>query len=328
MATTPKIILGASGIGSNWLKEDMGALADALKSLNINEIDTAAIYPITSPGLSEELLGEIEYGKRGFLIDTKIITSMQGGDNTMTAEAIEYSLSKSLKALKVDKLHIFYCQGPDKSTPIPQQAAAMDAHHRAGKFDHLGVCNFSAAMLEEWMDVATQQNLIKPRFFQGQYNLFCRSYESSLFPILRKHDIHFIGFSPLAGGFLTGKLTRANTDVELDGTRFAVTEGNIPGVAYRHWYDKTCMHDGIRRMDALCADAGIALAEAAYRWVLFHSMVDASKGDAVIVGPRSAEQLRRYDEFARKGRLPEALVEGLNGLWEGVREDARAIVVY
>lgn len=101
---TSKIILGTSGFGSSWLKADLETLADTLKSLNINEVDTAAIYPISSPGLAEELLGEVEYGKKEFLIDTKIITSMQGGDNSMSAEAIEYSLSKSLKALKIDKV--------------------------------------------------------------------------------------------------------------------------------------------------------------------------------------------------------------------------------
>ncbi|TGO61970.1 hypothetical protein BCON_0023g00280 [Botryotinia convoluta] len=325
---TPKVILGTSGVGSNWLQEDMGALADALKSLNINEVDTAAIYPITSPGLVEELLGEIKYGKKGFLVDTKIITSMQGGDNTLTAEAIEYSLSKSLKALKVDKLNILYCQGPDKFTPIPQQAAAMDAQYRAGKFQSLGVCNFSVEMLEEWMAVAEQQNFIKPSVFQGQYNVFCRSYESSIFPMLRKYGIKFVGFSPLAGGFLTGKLTLSNGDEDLKGTRFEVKDGNIPGMAYRYWYDKSSMHDGIRKMAVLCEKFGIEVGEAACRWVLFHSMIDGSNGDAVIVGPSDLEQLKLYDEFAHKGRLPKALVEGMNDLWDVVKDDASTIVIY
>lgn len=127
---------------------------------------------------------------------------------------------------------------------------------------------------------------------------------------------------------MTGKLTLSNGDEDLKGTRFEVKEGNIPGMAFRYWYDKPSMHEAMRKMSVLCKEFGVEPGEAAWRWLLFHSMIDGEKGDAVIVGPSNLEQLKDYSEFANKGRLPDDLVKGLNDLWEVVKDDASSIVVY
>ena len=62
-------------------------------------------------------------------------------------------------------------------------------------------------MVEQWLKIAAEKKLIKPTWFQGQYNLVCRVYEETLFPMLRYEGVHFAAFSPLAGGFLNGNLT-------------------------------------------------------------------------------------------------------------------------
>lgn len=170
---------------------------------------------------------------------------------------------------------------------------------------------------------------MKPSVFQGQYNLLCRTYETTLFPLLRKHGISFVGYSPLAGGMLTGKVTLSNNNADaLRGTRFEVSKDNIMGMAGRHWYDKPVFHDAIRKMNALCEAHGIDMINASMRWVLNHSALDGEQGDGVIIGPRSQHQLDAYATAIHGGPLPQSLVDGINDLWAEVADDAAPILVY
>ncbi|TVY15593.1 Oxidoreductase sirO [Lachnellula arida] len=346
--SSPSIIMGTGGFGVTWSKDDLGALARALKEAGIDPIDTAALYPVGASGLSEKLVGEGKFGEHGFQIDSKILFSGDGSGN-LTAPKIQESLSKTFDSLKVasvsllqnhfnidietyqkfgGQLNVLYCHGPDKTTPIAEQAAAFDAEYRNGKFQRLGVCNLSPEMLKEWLFVATEKGYVKPSVFQGQYNLLSRTYESTLFPLLREHGISFVAFSPLAGGFLTGKLTFSSGAEDLKATRFEVSDTNFMGMGYRHWYDKPSMHAAVQKMEGLCKENGVSLTAAAWRWILYHSPLEAGHGDAVIVGPRNLEQLQSYDEIAKQGPLTDDLAQALNDLWEGVAQDAAGIVVY
>lgn len=71
-------------------------------------------------------------------------------------------------------------------------------------------------MVQEWLDIAKEKGYVKPTWFQGQYNLAVRTYEQTLFPLLRSEGIHFAAYSPLGGGFLNGNLRPGKTT----GTRF------------------------------------------------------------------------------------------------------------
>jgi aflatoxin B1 aldehyde reductase len=213
---------------------------------------------------------------------------------------------------------VLYCHAPDKKTPIKEQAAAMDAEYRKGRFNQLGVCNFSTEMLEEWLQIANENGFVKPSVFQGQYNLLCRTYESTLFPLLRAHNISFVAYSPLAGGFLTGKVTFSKGPDDLQGTRFEVSETNFGGMRYRSFYDKPSMHAALRQVAPACESHGITLGNAAMRWLLFHSYLDGNRGDSVVIGPNT---LPKVDEYV-------TAKDALNSVWENVKEDARPIVEY
>ncbi|KAI1470982.1 Aldo/keto reductase [Daldinia caldariorum] len=325
--TPPKPIIG-SGVWGHFLGEDeiRSQLNDA-ERLRILHIDSGAHHPYSKPGLAERLLGEIGYQNQGFTVDSKVLYS-NGGDGTLTAEAVEKSIDQTLSSLKTHKINIYYALAPDRTTPLEEQAAAFDAQYRLGKFSQLGICNFQPDMLEEWIKIADEKGYIKPTVFQGQYNILCRGYEADLFPLLRKHGISFNAFGVLAGGMLTGKVTFSNGPDDLKGTRFEVSETNVIGIYGRKWYDKPCFHDAIRRMAELCDTYSVNITNAGLRWIMNHSRLDGGLGDGVIIGPRNKQQLDQYILGIQGGPLPKGLVEGLDSIWDKVKGDAVDMLVY
>jgi aflatoxin B1 aldehyde reductase len=189
------------------------------------------------------------------------------------------------------------------------------------------VCNFPVPFLEKWLQVCEEQGYVKPSVFQGHYNLLCRSYEETHFPLLRKHKIRFFAHSPIAGGFLSGKVTFAADTSELKGTRWERGPSNAFGNAYTQAYDKPSMHKAVRTMAELCKSHDLQLIEVAVRWMFYHSALVggpllSEKGDGVVLGVHSLEMLRRYADAYVAGPLPEELVSGLDGLWDGVKADS------
>lgn len=225
-------------------------------------------------------------------------------------------------------MNVLYLHGPDYETPFIEQTTAFDAQYRAVKFTALGMSNCKPDYVSKYLDVAMENNYVKPTVYSGQYNVLCRSYETTLFPLLRKHNMSFVSYSPLAGGFLTGKLTFSNGEQDLKGTRFENDASNYMGAGYRHWYDHPEMHDAVKKMEGYCKESGVTMADAAWRWVLFHSALDGGKGDRVLIGPSTIEQLEEYIKGVEAGPLPDELVEKLDRLWEGVKDVAANILVY
>ena len=206
--------------------------------------------------------------------------------------------------------------------------AGFDAQYRKGKFSKPGLCNHSPEALQEWIEIAEKGGDVKPSVYQGQYNLLSRAYETGLLPLLRKHGIPFYVFAPLAGGFLTAKVTLSTGAEDLKGTRFEVSDSNIFGMAGRYWYDKPTFHEAMRKVLQATKASGVESAEAAIRWLLYHSKLDGANGDAVIIGPKSAAQLEQYVKASKAGPLPEALSQQLDVVYDIVKEDAGVIVTY
>lgn len=150
-------------------------------------------------------MGDAKMAK-DFVIDTKIL----GGPlhaGALTPEKVDDSSRQSLERLHTDQVNVLYCHIPDLKTPLEEQAKGFDAIYQQGRFRELGLSNFMPDMVQAWLDIAREKGYIKPTWFQGQYNLICRTYEDILFPLLRAEGMHFAAFSPLAGGFLKGNLT-------------------------------------------------------------------------------------------------------------------------
>lgn len=135
---TPSIIFGCASIGKSYTsQEEVTDLLSTLQNSGINHLDTAARYPPTLPGRSEELLGAA-LAADSFTIDTKILVSGDGRGH-LEESLIGESIERSFQSLKTSKIDVLYCHAPDKQTPIADQAAAFDRHYREGKFEYVGI---------------------------------------------------------------------------------------------------------------------------------------------------------------------------------------------
>ncbi|KAF8858732.1 putative aldo/keto reductase [Acephala macrosclerotiorum] len=308
-----KLIFGAGGIGEGsishtWVTgEQTSELLEALKELDLLELDSGASYPPGSPWVTEGLLGESKAAKKGFVVDTKILA--QGG---LSEAGIDASVKKSLELLGVHQINILYSHVPDEKVPAEESARAFDKHYRAGHFKQLGLCNYSTDRMREWLEICEKHNYVKPTIYQGHYNAITRTSEDDLYPLLRQHGIKIFAYGPLAGGFLTGKVSRATEAAALSGGRW--DPGRFP--IYPETFDKPAIHNAMIEFCKKCEAAGSTPTEVSPRWIMHHSAL--GEGDAIILGATKVDQLRSNVELCRKGRLGENMIEACEELWRKV----------
>lgn len=148
-----------------------------------------------------------------------------------------------------------------------------------------------------------------PSVYEGNYNAIGREAEKELFPLLREHGIAFYAYSPIAGGFLT----KTPQDI-LDGKgRFSKDLGFL-GKLYNGLYNSPAKLEFLARFGEVAGDAGISQAELAFRWVTYHSLLDAQQGDGIIVGSRYGDQLESTLAWLKKGPLSDDIAERVDGL--------------
>ncbi|KAI3393060.1 hypothetical protein diail_4768 [Diaporthe ilicicola] len=310
-----KLVFGAGGIGGTeegfiytWdTAEKASSLLDTLENLGLKELDSAASYPPGNPWNTETLLGQSMAVERGFIVDSKIVGSK---GPMLTDEAINASLNKTLQLIDAKKVRTMYAHFPDVHTPIEETAKAFDRQYREGKFERLGLCNYPTAKLSEYFSICDATGCVKPTVYQGEYNALVRDDEADLIPLLRQHNCAYYAYSPLAGGFLTGKVTFAtDAESELHRTRF---HGASIFKPYAERYDTKRMHDAIRALKKVCDEEGVSLQEASLRWLVWHSKL--VEGDAVILGASKEAQLKSNVEDARRGPLGDRVKEAVEGL--------------
>lgn len=179
------------------------------------------------------------------------------------------------------------------------------------------------------MAISAEKGYVKPSVYQGQYNLFARGLEARLFPTLRKFNMSFVHSgkpsilptsslmtnecSPLAGDFLTGKLTHSTSSDEFISTRFEISDGNRVGKCFRRWYDKDSMHQAIEKLKEICDAHPVSPEEASLRWIVYHSALKG--GDGVILGASKVSQVRS-DIAAKEWAVEWEAVERAGGFTE------------
>ncbi|MEV6375191.1 aldo/keto reductase [Micromonospora musae] len=244
----------------------------------VNFIDTADFY---SDGESEELLGQVlKDRRRDVVLATKLYSPVGPGpnDNGLSRLHVMRALEDSLRRLRTDHIDLYQIHQFDHLTPIEETLSALDDAVRQGKIRYLGCANLAAWQISHALGVSAQQN--QARFVSAQvyYSLLGRDVERELVPMAEAQGVGLTVWSPLAGGFLSGKVTRDGVTDE--GSRHAGSGYDFPPI------DRERGHDVLDVVRAVAARHGVSPARVSIAWLLAQRAVSS-----VIVGARKVEQL-------------------------------------
>jgi aflatoxin B1 aldehyde reductase len=300
-----KIIAGLMGSsvasGSARLSghDQLRTLLSTLKNRNIRELDTARVY---NAGKSEEDLGTIPEAQHDFATATKAPGFSPG---SLAFQMVIDNCNASLKALKQQKMDLYYFHGPDRKTPLEESLRAIDQLYREGKFARFGVSNYHITEVEEILNLCAKHGFVRPSVYQGGYNALARAGEKELFPLLRQHSIAFYAYSPLAGGYFSRPASELRTPPS--GSRM-----NQMSV-FSAMYVNDLSLDIHEQLTKACAEEGLTLKEATLRWLMHHSIL--GNDDGVILGASSAEQMEENITACEGGPLPKRVADGFEQAW-------------
>jgi 1-deoxyxylulose-5-phosphate synthase len=283
-----RIVLGCGnfgGIGSapelfgrGESRNEAFALMDAAWAAGVNVFDTAASY---GGGRSESWVGEWHCERAvPVVLSTKVFWSVTGdpSDRGLSRDRILRELDGSLARLRTDRADMYLTHEVDEETPIAETLGALDEVVRAGKAGAIGASNLDGAGLEEALETSNRLGLARFGWVQNEYSLLRRAAEENVLPVCEREGLGFTPFSPLAGGWLTGKYRRG--EAYPSGSRMTLRPDP---------YDDLVNDATFAGLEAFAAEAsarGVEPATLAIAWVLGHPQVTA-----VVVGPRRVEQL-------------------------------------
>ena len=201
--------------------------------------------------------------------------------------------NESLSRMNRDKVDLLYFHFPDGKTPIDEALDTIAELYEQGKVKELGLSNYPAWQVVDIWHKCEAHGCPRPTVYQGMYNALCRNVEPELFPAIRELGMRFYAFNPLAGGLLTGKHMQ---DEELEGDgRFARLK------SYRDRYWKQSYFDAIGEIKKACEAENIPMAEAAYRWLVNHSMIKSELGEGIILGASRIAEMEQNLIAVTKG---------------------------
>lgn len=298
---------GAFGNYGPFVKpEDVKQAFSILEKHGVSKIDSAQLY-----GQSEATLGANKAGDK-FILDTKWVAGWTPG--SATHDAIVATAKKSIEALGVKQVDIFYLHSPDVKTPDEETLAGVQEAYKLGLFKQFGLSNYTPEHVEKMYNLAKEKGYVLPTVYQGNYNPVARKQDTELFPTLRKLNMSFYAYSPLAGGFLT----KTAEQIAEGAGRF----GDALNGLYKKLYAKPSYIKALEKWEAVAKQENVSRAELAYRWVVYHSQLNKDLGDAIIIGARNFEQLEQTLISTRKGKLSDAALKGIDEIWEEIKHEA------
>jgi aryl-alcohol dehydrogenase-like predicted oxidoreductase len=257
-------------------------LMDRAFDAGINFFDTANAY---GGGRSEMYIGRWLKTKgpavrQQLLLGSKVFNPVGPGPNDrgLSRRHILQQVDASLARLQTDRLDMYLIHEPDPDTPLDETLQALDDVVRMGKVIYTGASNIEAWRLARALWISDKGGLCRFEWVQNSFSLLDRTAEREMFPLCADRGVGFTAFSPLAGGWLTGKYQAAGTYP--DGSRMTLRPE-----PYRHLE----RDDVFRGLAALAGEAralGIEMGALAIAWVLHHP-----RADAAIIGPRTAAHL-------------------------------------
>ena len=258
--------------------EEAYALMDAAAGAGITVFDTAASY---GGGRSESWVGRWHAERDAhILLSTKVYWSVAGDpdDYGLSYDRIIRESAASLGRLGVERVDMYLTHEPDPETPIEETLRALDELVRSGKVRAIGASNLDGRQLEEALETSGRLGLARFDWVQNEYSLLRRGPEADVLPICEREGLGFTPFSPLAGGWLTGKYRRG--EPYPSGSRMLLRPGP---------YTELCAgktFGALEAFEAAAAKRDVDSATLALAWVLSHPQVTS-----VVVGPRRPAHL-------------------------------------
>ena len=282
-----ELCLGAMTFGrqNEATEEESHAMLDRFVAVGGNFIDTANVY---STGISEEIVGRWLRRQRrdDVVIATKVRFPMGAGPNDLglSRKHVLSSVEASLKRLQTDYIDLYQVHCWDPATPLEETLSTLNDLVRRGAVRYIGVSNFNGWQLQRALDLSHEKGWEGFVCLQPQYNLLCRSTEWELIPISIREGLGVIPWSPLRGGWLSGKFRRGMT-APPDDSRVKLAEEKDWGEkwsAYNNEHTWTVLD----ALHAVAAKAGKTPAQVALNWLLRKPGITAP-----IIGARSMYQL-------------------------------------
>jgi len=250
---------------------------DLCLDAGVNLFDTADVY---SDGRSEEILGAALGARRAdVLVATKLHGAMGGpNDRGQSRHHIIRAVHASLRRLGTDWIDVLQVHAIDGHTDPQETLRALDDLVRAGTVRYTGCSNHSAWHLMRALAVSEREHLERYSVLQAHYSLVSRELEHELVPLCLDQGVGILVWSPLSGGFLTGKVRRGEQGPE--GSRQAVM-GPPGGLA-----DEDRAFDVVEALTGIAAERGVSAAQVALNWLIGRPGISS-----LIVGARTEEQL-------------------------------------
>jgi aryl-alcohol dehydrogenase-like predicted oxidoreductase len=277
------LCLGAMMFGAwgNTDHDDSIRIIHRALDAGINFIDTADVY---ARGESEEIVGKALAGGRRdhVVLATKVHGTMGDDPNEFgnSRRWITQEVDNSLRRLGTDWIDLYQIHRPEFDTDIDETLGALTDLVRAGKIRYFGSSTFPASMIVEAQWVAEKRGRERYVCEQPPYSILTRGIEADVLPVCHSYGMGVIPWSPLAGGWLTGRYRK---DQEVPTSRRAQL---VP-----HRYDMSlpgnqAKLEAAEQLAQLAEQTGISLIHLALAFVIRHPAITAA-----IIGPRTMEQL-------------------------------------
>jgi len=269
--------------GKGETEEEAFALMDAAWEMGISFFDTADAY---GGGRSETYIGNWLKAKGSrirdqLLLSSKVFNRVGDGPNDwgLSRRHVLRQVEASLRRLGTDHLDMYLThETPDPATPLEETLRALDDLIHQGKVRYIGASNMPAWLMTKALWISDKYHLFRFEWVQNSYSLLDRSDEKEMFPLCEDQRLGYTPFSPLAGGWLTGKYKK--DEPFPTGSRMTLRPE-----PYQKLLDEKIYH-GLEALRAHAAERGTDIASLALAWVMSHPLVTAP-----ILGPRKPEHL-------------------------------------
>lgn len=279
-----ELAFGTQTFGWGADEKTAHALADLFVQAGGNLFDTADSY---NSGVAESMLGswlKARKNRHSVIVATKVFFPTGDGPNDAGASRkhIFHSINESLDRLKTDYVDLYQIHCFDLSTPLEETLSALDDLVRAGKIRYMGASNYTASQLEKALMLSEIHQWESFSALQAEYSLIVRSIEWELLPLCKEEGVGFLAWSPVAGGWLTGKYGRnqpppSNSRVGRNDRWDDQPEQRESELTWRV----------IDNLIEIGKDCGKTPAQIALNWILQQPGITAS-----ILGVRTLEQLK------------------------------------